>query len=198
MNLRDSLLTDIYHELDNLDFQNTTVCDDSYEYIRTNFLVDFNDKGVCDGSISKTEKEEILHILDDKSENLLNCYIKLIDYLEKNKRRTKTMKTFQTPTHKNLEFAFKTGSYSTTGNTYVGIYCKEKDFIEPYCNLTVNLDMQLGKAMAFIDVNNADHSLLRFLEEQNFITPTGATRPSGFVVYPLYRLNLEKIEEYKF
>lgn len=56
--------------------------------------------------------------------------------------------------------------------------------------------MQLSKAMAFIDVNNADHSLLQFLEEQNFITPTGVTMPSGFVVYPLYRLNLEKIEEY--
>lgn len=86
MNLRDSLLTDIYHELDNLDFQNTTVCD----------------------------------------------------------------------------------------------------------------DMQLGKAMAFIDVNNADKSLLLYLEEQDFITPTGVTMPSGFVVYPLYRLNLDKIEEYKF
>ena len=106
------------------------------------------------------------------------------------------MKTLKTPIYDNLEFAFTTSTYSTTGNTYVGIHCKEKDFIEPYCNLTVNLDMQLSKAMAFIDVNNADHSLLQFLEEQNFITPTGVTMPSGFVVYPLYRLNLEKIEEY--
>ena len=196
MNLRDSLLTDIYYELDKVDFQNTAVCDDSYEYIRTNFLIDFNGKGASDGSICETEKQEILRILDDESDNLLNCYMKLIDYLEKNKRRNKTMKTFQTPTHKNLEFAFKTGSYSTTGNTYVGIRCKENDCIEPYCNLTVNLDMPLGKRHAFIDVNNADHSLLRFLEEQDFIAPTGVTMPSGFVVYPLYRLNLEKIEEY--
>ena len=108
------------------------------------------------------------------------------------------MKTFKTPIHKNLEFTFTTSTYSTTGNTYVGINCKENDCIEPYCDLTVNLDMQLGKGLAFIDVNNADKRLLRFLEKQGFITPTGVTMPSGFVVYPLYRLNLDKIEEYKF
>ena len=95
-------------------------------------------------------------------------------------------------------FVFTTSTYSTTGNTYVGIHCKENDCIEPYCNLTVNLDMQLGKGLAFIDVNNADKRLLLFLEEQGFISPTGVTKPSGFVVYPLYRLNLDKIGEYKF
>lgn len=108
------------------------------------------------------------------------------------------MKTFKTPIYKNLEFAFTTSTYSTTSNTYVGIHCKKNDYIEPYCNLTVNLDMQLGKGLAFIDVNNADRDLLLFLEKQSFISPTGVTRLSGFVVYPLYRLNLDKIEEYKF
>lgn len=47
------------------------------------------------------------------------------------------MKTFKTPIYKNLEFAFTTSTYSTTGNTYVGIHSKENDYIEPYCNLTV-------------------------------------------------------------
>lgn len=108
------------------------------------------------------------------------------------------MKTFKTPVYDNLEFAFTTSTYSATGNTYVGIHRKKNDCIEPYCNLTVNLDMQLGKGLAFIDVNNADRDLLLFLEEQEFITSTGVTMPSGFVVYPLYRLNLDKIKEYKF
>ena len=108
------------------------------------------------------------------------------------------MKTLKTPLYDDVEFAFTTSTYSATGNTYVGITCIENDCFEPYCNLTVNLDMQLGKGLAFIDVNNADKNLLLFLEEQGFITPTGVTRPSGFVVYPLYRLNLEKIGEYKF
>ena len=108
------------------------------------------------------------------------------------------MKTFKTPIYDNIEFAFTTSTYSTTGNTYVGIHSKKNDCIEPYCNLTVNLDMQLGKGLAFIDVNNADRDLFLFLEEQGFISPTGVTKPSGFVVYPLYRLNLDKIGEYKF
>lgn len=107
------------------------------------------------------------------------------------------MKTFKTPIHKNLEFAFTTDTYSTNGNTYVGILCKENNFIEPYCNLTVNLDMQLNEGLAFIDVNNADINLLLFLEEQGFISPTNVSKPSGYVNYPLYRLNLNKIEEYK-
>ena len=63
------------------------------------------------------------------------------------------MKTFKTPIYDNIEFAFTTSTYSTTGNTYVGIHSKKNDCIEPYCNLTVNLDMQLGKGLAFIDVN---------------------------------------------
>lgn len=108
------------------------------------------------------------------------------------------MKTLKTPIYNNLEFAFITSIYSVNGNTYVGIYCKENDCVEPYCNLTVNLDMPLGKGLAFIDVNNADRDLLLFLEEQGFISATGVTQSSGFVVYPLYRLNLDKIGEYKF
>ena len=88
MNLRDSLLTDLRYEIDNVDFRNTVACDDSYEYIRTNFLIGFKDKNANDGSISKTEKEEFLQILDNESGNLLDCYLKLTHYLEKIKRRT--------------------------------------------------------------------------------------------------------------
>ena len=81
------------------------------------------------------------------------------------------MKTFKTPIYKNLEFAFTTSTYSTTGNTYVGIHSKKNDYIEPYCNLTVNLDMQLGKGLAFIDVNNADRDLLCFWKNRALSPP---------------------------
>ncbi len=108
------------------------------------------------------------------------------------------MKTLKIPFFENLEFAFTISTYLATGNTYVGVDCRENCFIEPYCNLTVNLDVRLEEALAFIEVNNADKKLLLFLEEQGFIAPTGATRSSGYVVYPLYRLNLDKIREYRF
>lgn len=39
MDLRDTLLIDIGYGLDNVDFHDSAACDDSYEYIRTNFLI---------------------------------------------------------------------------------------------------------------------------------------------------------------
>ena len=62
MDLRDSLLIDIGYGLDNVDFHDNAACDDSYEYIRTIFLIGWENKAADDGSISETEKEEILHI----------------------------------------------------------------------------------------------------------------------------------------
>ena len=108
------------------------------------------------------------------------------------------MKTLKIPFFENFEFAFTTNTYLTTGNAYVGVDYRENRFIEPYCNLTVNLDVRLEEALAFIDVNHVDKKMLLFLEEQGFIVPTGATRSSGYVVYPLYFLNLDKIREYRF
>lgn len=60
------------------------------------------------------------------------------------------MKTFKTPIYKNLEFAFTTDTYAINGNICVGIWCKEGDCIEPFANLTVNLDLPLIKNTAFI------------------------------------------------
>lgn len=89
------------------------------------------------------------------------------------------------------------GKFGNSKMTGVG-FITDKDLIIACVSQKGNLDMQLGKGLAFIDVNNADKRLLLFLEEQGFISPTGVTKPSGFVVYPLYRLNLDKIGEYKF
>lgn len=106
------------------------------------------------------------------------------------------MKTFKIPSHENMDFVFHIETYTTNGNTYVGIDCKEDDFWEPYANLTVNLDMILNSNQAFIDANNLDGEFIKYLEEQGFISNTGLKRQSGFVLYPLYTLNLDKIEEY--
>ena len=106
------------------------------------------------------------------------------------------MKTFRVPSHENMEFIFHIKTYTTTGNTYVGIDSKEDGFREPYANLTVNLDMILENNQAFIDTNNLDDEFIKYLKEQGFISNTGLKRQSGFVLYPLCTLNLDKIEEY--
>ena len=113
------------------------------------------------------------------------------NYKEKNK-----MKTLQIPFYPDMEFKFHTDTYAQNGNTYIGLYCKEDGFVEPFCDLTVNLSVKLDATKAYIDINNCDMQLIRYLEENGFIEFAKDFRPSGYVTYPLYTLNLEKINEY--
>lgn len=106
------------------------------------------------------------------------------------------MKTFKIPNYPNLEFMFNTNTYANNHNTCVGITCIEDGIPEPYSNLTVNLNIKLGIKQAFIDINNNERTLINFLIDNGFITYTGIERPSGFVMYPLFNLNIEKINEY--
>ena len=108
------------------------------------------------------------------------------------------MKPLSKPFYKDMEFAFTTDTYAINGNTCVGIWCKEGDYKKPFASLTVNLDLPLIKNTAFIDVNNLDKRLISYLEKNGFIKCLKVTRRSGYVTYPLYRLDLNKIKEYKF
>ena len=106
------------------------------------------------------------------------------------------MKTFKIPCYPNLEFYFNTNTYANNKNTYVGVTCIEDGFHEPYSDLTVNLNVKLEKNQAFIDINNNESEFIRYLTDNGFITYMGMDKPSGFVVYPLCELNIEKINEY--
>lgn len=103
---------------------------------------------------------------------------------------------FIIPFYPNMTFAFRTDTYAENGNTYIGLLCEEDGFVEPYCSLTVNLSVPLDKDKAFIDVNNNESHLVRYLAENDFIEDTGYKAQSGYVLYPLYKLNLEKIKQY--
>lgn len=107
------------------------------------------------------------------------------------------MKTFKIASYPNLEFTFYTNTYANNKNTYVGLYCIEDGgFPEPFSDLTVNLCIKLEKNQAFIDTNNNDESLIRYMMDNGFIKYLGIDCPSGFVLYPLFELNIEKINEY--
>ena len=70
---------------------------------------------------------------------------------------------------------------------------------EPWATLTVNLDErlydELGEEYAFVDINN-------FPEAEEFIAKYGIGeslhmyKTSGYVRYPLYKFNLDKLKEY--
>ena len=92
------------------------------------------------------------------------------------------------------EVFLTTGIYMFTGNTSLNATCSNGD---PYGCLTVNLpDVDLESPdLAFLNIN------LFNVDVEKFITKNGLGRKllgremqSGFLTYPLYRLNLEKIK----
>lgn len=77
------------------------------------------------------------------------------------------MKTFKIPNYANLEFIFNTNTYTNNINTYVGITCIENGLLEPYSNLTVNLCIKLENNQAFIDINNNERPLIKYLTDKS-------------------------------
>ncbi len=93
----------------------------------------------------------------------------------------------------NEEVFLTTGIYMFTGNTSLNATC---DNGEPYGCLTVNLDPLETPDLAFLNINFPG------VDIEKFITKNGLGRKllhrdkqSGFLTYPLYRLNLNKIKE---
>lgn len=65
---------------------------------------------------------------------------------------------------------------------------------EPYGNLTVNLSERLLPDTAYVDTNNMPDAE-RFITENGLGEFTGKTKDSGYCTYPLYKFNLDKLEE---
>lgn len=89
--------------------------------------------------------------------------------------------------------------FKKQGRMYLGLLTvdKEFDFLEPYCDITVNLPNESlsGEDCAFVDTNNAPF-LPDFLEENGLAEPTGMLGFSGFCVYPEYRFNMAEISKH--
>lgn len=86
-------------------------------------------------------------------------------------------------------------NYQINGNTAVRMNCLVDGYYEPFANLTVNLDEKLPEGFAFIDINNLPGAE-DFVEKNELGHFTGKWGRSGFCVYPLYELDLEKISEH--
>lgn len=85
-------------------------------------------------------------------------------------------------------------TYLDNGNTAIIAETKEG---EPFGVLTVNLNNELPRNMAYIDTNNMPDAL-NFLIKNDLAEDTGKTGESGFCTYPLVKLKLDKIPESKF
>ena len=82
-------------------------------------------------------------------------------------------------------------SYSNN-NTALELVCEDGT---PLAIITVNLGDLLERNMAYIDTNNCPWAE-NFLVDNDFGLPTGEYKVSGFCIYPLYQLYLERISKY--
>lgn len=66
---------------------------------------------------------------------------------------------------------------------------------EPWGDLTVNLGNVVEKDCAFLDVNHLGEEIRTWVEKNHLGTPTERMERSGFVVYPEYRFDPERLKE---
>jgi hypothetical protein len=93
----------------------------------------------------------------------------------------------------NEEVFLTNGIYITTLNTSINATCSNG---EPYCTLTVNLNKLNDPSLAYLNVNLFGIDVEEFFVKNGLaVKVEGKEQLSGHVVYPLYRLNLDKILE---
>ena len=95
----------------------------------------------------------------------------------------------------NYPVSFRINHYANNENLYVGLMDHSEEFPEPWCDLTVNLDVKLEPDCAFIDINNNPYAM-EWLIENEIGSFTGKWRQSGFCRYPEFRFKEEKLKEY--
>ena len=91
----------------------------------------------------------------------------------------------------NEEVYLTTNTYAFTRNTVLKAVCRDG---EPFGNLTVNLDKLESPDLAYLNVNLYGIDTEKFIKENGLGEKKhGRDRQSGYVIYPLYRLNLENL-----
>ena len=108
--------------------------------------------------------------------------------------------TMQNPySGETMNVMFQTSKYTYNGRPYIGLmsFDEEFEFWEPWCDVTVNLaDATPDEGCVFIDTNNAPY-IAGWLQEQKIGTPTGRFAPSGWCLYPEFRIDFDLVEQNK-
>lgn len=96
---------------------------------------------------------------------------------------------------KDHPMTFETNTYNN-GNLYVGLISHDEGYPEPWQNLTVNLDKKCEPNCGYIDVNNNGNQILEWLYSNGLGHLTGGMERSGFVVYPEFKFNMDRLKEF--
>lgn len=92
--------------------------------------------------------------------------------------------------------SFKKGEYFN-GNTAIIMMCEDPEcYGEAYGNLTVNLGEKMPRPeYVYIDVNNIGTNIIEVLVNDGMISNPIKYERSGFVLYPLVKLNEKFINQ---
>ena len=90
------------------------------------------------------------------------------------------------------EVSLKINSYLNNRGLYIGLVTYSDGYPEPYGDLTVNLAHKAPDYCGYVDINDMPE-LEHFIQENELGEFTGLTQRSGFVEYPLYLFDVEKL-----
>lgn len=85
-------------------------------------------------------------------------------------------------------------SYQQDGNLAIQFHSWEHSNLEPFASLTLNFPGQREKDCAFIDTKKLGSGILYWLWANQLAEPTGNQTISGYVQYPEYRFNPERLK----
>ncbi len=85
-------------------------------------------------------------------------------------------------------------SYYSGGNLALLLVDWSSGEPEEWGDLTVNLGPRLQKDCAFVDVNNLGQEILPWVEKDVLGKPTGRVAQSGFVTYPEYQFQADRLK----
>lgn len=90
----------------------------------------------------------------------------------------------------------KLNMYANNYNLYLGLDSFDEDLgeIDSYCDLTVNI-CKLPYLESCVDIEYSGEQHMKFLEEQGIGQFTGKWIPSGFLSFPIFRFNEDKLRE---
>ena len=94
------------------------------------------------------------------------------------------------------QISFHLANYADNGNLYIGLIMHDEGGLEPYGDLTVNLDVKLPSDRAYVDLNNNGREILNWIIDNKLGIPTFSTRISGFCEYPEFIFNMPELMKY--
>ncbi len=93
---------------------------------------------------------------------------------------------------RDVEVFFTLNHYSMNNNLCINMVAVNEG---PWSTLTKNFDVNLEPDEAFIDTNN-NAGIDEILVANGIAEPTGKGIRSGFCIYPLFKFNLDVVEQY--